>query len=400
MSSRLLSSETIHASTVASDGRAVLISGPSGSGQVGPGAAPARSRLHARQRRSDDRPPGRRPAGRQRARRPSRASSRFAASASSRWTRSSDVPVALFVELTSEISVCRTIGRERPVLGVDLPLVSVDALTASARIQGRARSRPARAEVLTRRRCLPAVLPPRLLLVTGMSGAGKSSVLDALEDMGWDCVDNLPVSLLEQLRPRRGGEECRLVPAAVGMDVRSRGFDAASLPALIRSIQGVRGEILYLDCAGSRADAPLQRDPPPAPAGAGQAGRGRDRPGARHDRVRSGNAADSIIDTTDLTPTELREELRRRYQSDSDEPVLTIVSFGYARGVSRTADLMFDMRFLDNPHWVRGPASPDRHDQPVRDYLAQDPAWTRRWTVWKRFSPTGFPATGPPAKIM
>ena len=72
-----------------------------------------------------------------------------------------------------------------------------------------------------------------------MSGAGKSSVLDALEDMGWDCVDNLPVSLLNSFVHGSDEKECRLVPAAVGMDVRSRGFDASALPQLIRSIHGV-----------------------------------------------------------------------------------------------------------------------------------------------------------------
>ncbi|HKC02910.1 MAG TPA: RNase adapter RapZ, partial [Sphingomicrobium sp.] len=79
--------------------------------------------------------------------------------------------------------------------------------------------------------------PPRLLLVTGMSGAGKSTVLDALEDMGWDIVDNLPADLLDAFV--RGGHECRVGPAAVGMDVRSRGFDSEDLPRLIRSIGGV-----------------------------------------------------------------------------------------------------------------------------------------------------------------
>ena len=74
----------------------------------------------------------------------------------------------------------------------------------------------------------PAI-SPRLLLVTGMSGAGKSTVLDALEDMGWDCVDNLPTALLgEFVHGERGAN--RNVPVAVGMDVRSRGFDAAALP--------------------------------------------------------------------------------------------------------------------------------------------------------------------------
>ena len=93
--------------------------------------------------------------------------------------------------------------------------------------------------------------PPRLLLVTGMSGAGKSTVLDALEDMGWDVVDNLPVDLLPGFV--RGAGECRMVPAAIGMDVRSRGFDPQGLPELIRSFEGVDPEILYLDSAGYAA---------------------------------------------------------------------------------------------------------------------------------------------------
>src|SRR4030095_2761853 len=91
---------------------------------------------------------------------------------------------------------------------------------------------------------------PRLLLVPFRSGAGKSTVLDALEDMGWDCVDNLPTALLEQFV--HGEREARqTVPVAVGMDVRSRGFDPWDLPGLIRSIKGVSPEILYLDCSGA-----------------------------------------------------------------------------------------------------------------------------------------------------
>src|SRR5690242_2042012 len=90
---------------------------------------------------------------------------------------------------------------------------------------------------------------PRLLLVTGMSGAGKSTVLDALEDMGWDVVDNLPTDLLGGFV--HGGKECRTVPAAIGMDVRSRGFDSEALPDLIHSMSGVAPEILYLDCGSA-----------------------------------------------------------------------------------------------------------------------------------------------------
>ncbi len=250
--------------------------------------------------------------------------------------------------------------------------------------------------------------PPRLLLVTGMSGAGKSSVLDALEDMGWDCVDNLPVPLLNSFVHGSDDEECRLVPAAVGMDVRSRGFDAAALPQLIRSVQGVRGEILYLDCAGTelmRRYNETRRRHPLALERPAEDGIAREREITAPLR----QAADNIIDTTDLTPTELRDELRRRYPTDSDQPVLTIVSFGYARGVSRTADLMFDMRFLDNPHWVQDLRPLTGMDQGIRDYLGKDPAWAssldsvealltdlipRYWAAGKSYVTVAFGCTG------
>jgi UPF0042 nucleotide-binding protein len=215
--------------------------------------------------------------------------------------------------------------------------------------------------------------PPRLLLVTGMSGAGKSTVLDALEDMGWDIVDNLPADLLRSFV--HGGGQCRVGPAAVAMDVRSRGFDPESLATLVRSVEGVSPEILYLDCAGGelirRYDETRRRHPlaPDRPAEDGI---------ARERRVTASlrSAADSVIDTTDLSPAELREELRRRYGEDSDQPVLTIASFAFARGISRTADLVFDLRFLPNPHWLDELRPLTGEDQPVRDYLAHDPSWS------------------------
>ena len=191
---------------------------------------------------------------------------------------------------------------------------------------------------------------PRLLLVTGMSGAGKSTVLDALEDMGWDCVDNLPTALLEDFV--HGEREARqTVPVAVGMDVRSRGFDPFDLPELLRSIKGVTPEILYLDCAGSelvRRYDETRRRHPLAPDRPAEDGIAKERDATSPLR----RLADAVIDTTDLTPAELREELLRRYGGNVDQPVLTIVSFGFARGISRSADLVFDMRFAANPHWV------------------------------------------------
>ena len=98
---------------------------------------------------------------------------------------------------------------------------------------------------------------PRLLLVTGMSGAGKSHVLDTLEDMGWDVVDNLPADLLQAFV--NGDDRCRTASAAIAIDSRSRGFDPHRLPDLIRSVEGVEPEILYLDCSGTELIAATTR---------------------------------------------------------------------------------------------------------------------------------------------
>jgi len=248
--------------------------------------------------------------------------------------------------------------------------------------------------------------PPRLLLVTGMSGAGKSTVLDALEDLGWDIVDNLPADLLHSFV--HGGGQCRVIPAAVAMDVRSRGFDPEHLATQVRSVEGVSPEILYLDCSGGeliRRYDETRRLHPLAPDRPAEDGIARERRLTAPLR----NAADSVIDTTELSPAELREELRRRYGDDSGQPVLTIASFGFTRGISRTADLVFDLRFLPNPHWIDELRPLTGEDQPVRDYLAADPSWDetmerieallidwipRYWAAGKSYVTVAFGCTG------
>jgi len=252
----------------------------------------------------------------------------------------------------------------------------------------------------------PARRLPRLLLVTGMSGAGKSTVLDALEDLGWDVVDNLPADLLDAFV--HGGAECRLAPVAVGMDVRSRGFDAEKLPERVRAIDGVEAELLYLDCAGGeliRRYDETRRMHPLAPDRPAEDGIARER--ALTASLKA--AADSVLDTTDLKPAELRDELMRRYGGDSDQPVLTIASFGFARGISRTADLVFDLRFLPNPHWVDQLRPLTGMDDAVLEYLRDDPAWTetidriesllidwipRYWAAGKSYVTVAFGCTG------
>jgi UPF0042 nucleotide-binding protein len=248
---------------------------------------------------------------------------------------------------------------------------------------------------------------PRLLLVTGMSGAGKSTVLDALEDMGWDCVDNLPTALLASF-VHEEGQERREVPVAVGMDVRSRGFDPAALPGLLRSIAGVTPEILYLDCAGTeliRRYDETRRRHPLAPDRPAEDGIARERGATAPLR----QMADIVLDTTDLTPAELREELQRRYGGEVEQPVITIASFGFARGISRTADLVFDMRFIANPHWIDELRPLTGKDSAVQQYVREDPAWApaleqietlltglipRYWAAGKCYLTVAFGCTG------
>jgi len=246
---------------------------------------------------------------------------------------------------------------------------------------------------------------PRLLLVTGMSGAGKSTVLDALEDMGWEVVDNLPADLVQQF-VHGGGQ--RTANVALGMDVRSRGFDPETLGDFIHSIEGVEPQLLYLDCSGGeliRRYDETRRRHPLAPDRPAEDGIARERQLTWPLRT----AADSLIDTTDLSPAELRDELRRRFGCDSDQPVLTIASFSFARGISRTADLVFDLRFLPNPHWVEELRPLTGADEPVRAYLKQAEGWSdamtriesllndwipRYWAAGKSYVTVAFGCTG------
>jgi len=248
---------------------------------------------------------------------------------------------------------------------------------------------------------------PRLLLVSGMSGAGKSTVLDALEDMGWDCVDNLPSALLNDfVHGERAARQ--KMPVAVGMDVRSRGFDPKALPALLASIEGVTPEILYLDCSGTeliRRYDETRRRHPLAPDRPAEDGIARER-GATAPLRR---IADIVLDTTDLTPADLRDVLRQRYGGEVDQPVITVASFSFARGISRTADLVFDMRFLANPHWVDELRPLTGEDPAVQAYVASDPAWgvmmdqvetlltaliPRYWAAGKSYLTIAFGCTG------
>ncbi len=219
--------------------------------------------------------------------------------------------------------------------------------------------------------------PQRILLVTGLSGAGKSTVLKTLEDIGWEVVDNLPLSLLDPLlaAPAAAGAE-RERPLAIGLDSRTRGFDAERIVQQIKRLARDHAlvETLFLECGTPellRRYSETRRRHPLAP----------DRPaidGIAQEREMMAPLkrwADHLIDTNDVDSNSLRLQIRDRFGGEEDSPTLTIQSFGFARGVPRNADLVFDMRFLRNPHWDEALRPLTGLDAAVAAHVAADEAY-------------------------
>jgi RNase adapter protein RapZ len=221
--------------------------------------------------------------------------------------------------------------------------------------------------------------PDRILLVTGMSGAGKSTALKTLEDMGWEFVDNLPFTLLDRLLATRQPEGARPSrPLALGIDSRTRGFDARAIVDRIKTMREEHGEniaTLFLDCTGAELErrySETRRRHPLAPDRPASDGIARERELLAPLRRWS----DHVIDTTATNANDLRLELRNRFEGTvGAETVLAIMSFGFARGIPRNADLVFDMRFLRNPHWDAELRPKTGLDSDVGAYIREDQAW-------------------------
>ncbi|ARO13600.1 nucleotide-binding protein [Ketogulonicigenium robustum] len=225
----------------------------------------------------------------------------------------------------------------------------------------------------------PADLPPedtitdtpstRVVIVSGPAGAGRTTAIRAFEDIGFEVIDNLPLTLLPRLL--EGPPPSR--PMALGIDARNRDFSVAAFFdafRLLDTIHGVQGELLYLDCSEDvliRRYSETRRRHPLAPAEVPLLGIRREC--TLLEPVRA--AATTLIDTSALTVHDLRAEIEATYGSGVGLAV-TVSSFSYKRGLPRTADMVFDCRFLRNPHWDPVLRSLDGRDAAVADYVKAD----------------------------
>jgi UPF0042 nucleotide-binding protein len=211
---------------------------------------------------------------------------------------------------------------------------------------------------------------PQIVIITGMSGAGRSTAAKALEDLDWFVADNLPPALLVTMLDlvRRARTEVPKVAAVV--DVRSRAFstDLKSALADLEAI-GATPYVLFLEASDETLVRRFENVRRPHPLQ--ENGRVIDGITAEREQLQGIRAqADLVVDTTALNIHELRGRMRDVFGNEQDTAVrITLVSFGYKYGLPVDADMVVDCRFLPNPHWIPELAPLTGQDRPVRDYV-------------------------------
>ena len=212
----------------------------------------------------------------------------------------------------------------------------------------------------------------RFVIVTGMSGAGKGTALNTLEDAGYFCVDNLPIQLIKRFAEIAYDEQIQVDNVAIGVDIRS-GRALSQLNSCLADLKkcGFPYEILFIECSDAtlvkryketRRNHPLStRD-------------GRIIDGIKKERELIGflkEEADYIIDTSSLLVRELKKELDKIFVSNMEYGnfIITVMSFGFKYGIPRDSDLVFDVRFLPNPYYIEELKKLTGNDKPIQDYV-------------------------------
>ncbi|MGN0140905.1 MAG: RNase adapter RapZ [Roseburia sp.] len=215
----------------------------------------------------------------------------------------------------------------------------------------------------------------KFVILTGMSGAGKSTAIKMMEDIGFFCVDNLPIPLLEKFVELSTLQTAKQQKVAVGIDIRS-GQALEELREILDRIKetGVTCDILFLDAEDSvlvkryketRRNHPL--------AGGERVDKGIEEERKRLQFLKE--RADYIIDTSQLLTRELKIELEKIFVQNQDYKNLfiTILSFGFKYGIPNDSDLVFDVRFLPNPYYVEGLRAKTGNDKEIQEYVLQFP---------------------------
>jgi UPF0042 nucleotide-binding protein len=224
----------------------------------------------------------------------------------------------------------------------------------------------------------------RILLVTGLLGAGKTTALKVLEDLGWETIDNVPIRLLGRLIDSPAATPPDIRPQlAIGFDSRTRGFNPHEIIERVKKLtqrDDLELTTLFLDCSGvelerryneTRRRHPLAQDMPAASGIAAE----------RELMEPLRRWADMVISTTQLTSNDLGQAIREQFMPQSNRKMtVTVSSFGFARGMPPVADLVFDMRFLDNPHWDPVLRPLTGKDTAIAEYIRKDPGFSEAFS--------------------
>ena len=226
----------------------------------------------------------------------------------------------------------------------------------------------------TSKKALPESGKRQFIIVTGLSGAGKSAVLDAFEDISYQVVDNLPLTLVENLIDDSAHLESNR-PIAVGVDSRSLHFSPdlfVETVARVRARTDVQLHVLFMDASVDVLMKRFSETRRPHPLGEGRLLRAaikqeRDLMAGLRDHI------DGIIDTSTRTAADTRSIIRRRFAGDNPPSlIVTFMSFAFSKGVPRDADIVLDVRFLRNPYYIEALTALNGRDKKVANYVRAD----------------------------